>query len=91
MNVIIMIFTDIDECATNRYICVNGDCHNTEGSYFCKCHSGYELSPDRTSCEGTNYSNTQRETYVNMFHSLYFITILVRFTIPSFVMADDKL
>nr|XP_058947363.1 protein kinase C-binding protein NELL2-like [Pocillopora verrucosa] len=33
---------DIDECTKKTYGCdVNAECHNTEGSFFCKCKAGY--------------------------------------------------
>ena len=44
-------FSDIDECV-ERDLCENGRCTNTEGSYFCTCDLGYELSSDRTRCVG---------------------------------------
>lgn len=42
---------DIDECGTIAEVCEHGECHNTEGSYFCVCTTpGYELSPDKQRC-----------------------------------------
>ncbi|XP_028697794.2 epidermal growth factor-like protein 6 isoform X3 [Macaca mulatta] len=35
---------DIDECASGKAICpYNRRCVNTFGSYYCKCHTGFEL------------------------------------------------
>ena len=34
---------DIDECKTGEAVCsVHADCVNTPGSYYCKCHQGFE-------------------------------------------------
>ena len=34
--------SDIDECTFNRHNChSNADCENEEGSYTCKCVTGY--------------------------------------------------
>lgn len=41
---------DVNECETIRDVCRNGQCTNTEGSYFCTCNPGYEATPDRTAC-----------------------------------------
>ena len=41
---------DINECETIENVCEDGQCTNTEGSYFCICDEGYRLSPDRTRC-----------------------------------------
>lgn len=43
---------DINECLTQRDICGAGRCTNTEGSYFCTCDPGYELTEDRSRCIG---------------------------------------
>ncbi|XP_041040620.1 nephronectin a isoform X1 [Carcharodon carcharias] len=35
---------DVDECATGRVVCPRfRKCINTFGSYYCKCHDGFEL------------------------------------------------
>lgn len=35
---------DIDECASGKAVCpYNRRCVNTFGSYYCKCHVGFEL------------------------------------------------
>jgi len=35
----------MDECANNEAGCdlTNGYCHNTTGSYECRCYDGYEI------------------------------------------------
>ncbi|XP_006892479.1 PREDICTED: epidermal growth factor-like protein 6 [Elephantulus edwardii] len=38
------VCTDIDECASDKAVCpYNRRCVNTFGSYYCKCHIGFEL------------------------------------------------
>ncbi|XP_008060842.1 adhesion G protein-coupled receptor E2-like, partial [Carlito syrichta] len=39
------VCTDIDECGPPSYISCgrHADCHNVEGSHYCKCSSGYKL------------------------------------------------
>lgn len=45
------LFLDINECLTR-----NGDCSqictNANGSYFCSCNSGYQLSSNGLTCNG---------------------------------------
>ena len=43
---------DVNECSTQRNLCTNGQCVNTEGSFYCVCRDGSELTPDRTQCLG---------------------------------------
>ena len=43
--------TDINECANNSGGCSDG-CVNNEGSYYCDCPIGYELSDDKKNCVG---------------------------------------
>ena len=47
----ILFYVDINECANNNGGCSDG-CNNTEGSYYCTCSSGYELSGDNVTCIG---------------------------------------
>ena len=50
-HVIIMCYiADIDECKRDPNICGGGRCTNTQGSYFCTCDPGYELTSDRSRC-----------------------------------------
>ena len=42
---------DIDECAELSHNCVNADCTDTDGSFECTCHAGYDGAP---SCTGIN-------------------------------------
>ncbi len=51
---------DIDECAFQNGYCDHA-CVNTDGSYYCDCRDGYELSGDGFTCEG----NT---SLCNLFH-----------------------
>ncbi|KAI5146848.1 Epidermal Growth Factor-Like Protein 6 [Manis pentadactyla] len=48
---------DIDECASGRAVCrYNRRCVNTFGSFYCKCHVGFELkyTRGRHDCVDTN-------------------------------------
>lgn len=42
--------SDIDECISDP--CTNGDCVNTAGSYYCKCHTGFHRPPGKQACLG---------------------------------------
>ena len=44
---------DIDECQVNNGNCSH-HCKNTPGSYYCHCNHGYELQPDKLSCQGNS-------------------------------------
>lgn len=44
-------FVDINECASNNGGC-NQNCHNTPGSYYCSCNSGYNLASNGRACNG---------------------------------------
>lgn len=46
-------YIDIDECSLNTDYCEH-ICTNTNGSYTCKCKTGFELSSDGHHCSG-NY------------------------------------
>lgn len=52
IHTIFCLITDIDECATseNNDCDPNALCSNTEGSYVCRCLSGYQ--GDGRNCEG---------------------------------------
>ena len=45
------IHTDLDECQNMNSLCEQ-ICHNTNGSYKCRCRSGFELLGNGRSCEG---------------------------------------
>lgn len=40
---------DVDECAAGLAQCAHG-CLNTQGSFKCACHAGYELGADGRQC-----------------------------------------
>ena len=44
--------TDINECSIGNGGCQQ-TCVNTPGSYHCGCRSGYKLTNDNTTCEGS--------------------------------------
>ena len=48
---VISIYVDVDECFNKNGNCSH-DCHNTEASYYCECHAGYILQPNKHDCEG---------------------------------------
>lgn len=46
---------DVDECSSDSGLCQNGDCINLEGSYHCRCYTGFEISKDGKDCIGRLY------------------------------------
>lgn len=52
---------DIDECSRDSHICLNGHCSNTEGSYHCDCHPGYEVASQNASKSCTDIDECSRE------------------------------
>ena len=44
--------TDVNECEDENGGC-EAQCINTEGSYECRCPSGFRLGENRHECEGT--------------------------------------
>ncbi len=44
--------TDFDECAAGMHNC-RQICNNTVNGFTCSCYSGYQLSTDEASCNGT--------------------------------------
>lgn len=45
----------MDECSRPHKGGCEQRCVNTLGSYKCACEPGYELAPDKKSCEGEFY------------------------------------
>ena len=43
--------TDINECSRGTDLCEH-NCHNTIGSYYCSCDTGYFLTANGYSCHG---------------------------------------
>ena len=50
----ILIITDTEECKTHNGGC-DHICTNTNGSYYCTCHNGYDLTIDNSSCNGMKH------------------------------------
>ena len=73
------LFTDVDECL-NPSSCSH-ICENTVGSYKCRCHKGYRLSPRDHRCraEGIDISIALLVSYIQLRHlsshavSVYFL------------------
>lgn len=40
----------VDYCALNNQGCQH-ECINTEDSYYCQCHNGFVLNPDKKTCK----------------------------------------
>ena len=49
---LMLLFTDIDECANTPDPCGVGYCWNNVGSYTCICPKGYHWKPDIAQCKG---------------------------------------
>nr|XP_054762087.1 latent-transforming growth factor beta-binding protein 3-like [Lytechinus pictus] len=45
---------DINECELFTDVCSNGNCTNTDGSYFCTCSVGFQLGNANASCIDIN-------------------------------------
>ncbi|XP_041472517.1 uncharacterized protein LOC121421785 [Lytechinus variegatus] len=45
---------DINECELSTDVCSNGNCTNTDGSYFCTCSEGFQLGNGNASCRDIN-------------------------------------
>ena len=67
------LLTDIDECKT-RCNKAHQTCHNTPGSYYCPCDSGYYLHPLSEECVGMSMSNATY-TCINYHISCYIYNI----------------
>ena len=70
-------FLDIDECAMGSHQC-SQNCTNTQGSYFCSCQPGYDLSSiDQVTCQSMCtsllfiilYSRLETSIIRNLFNS----------------------
>eukprot|EP00794_Sanderia_malayensis_P007114 gene7114-7918_t len=48
---------DIDECVRTPYVCGRGQCLNQQGSYYCRCDSGYVFNATSKTCEDYNPCN----------------------------------
>ena len=68
-------YPDIDECAENTDGCAH-NCHNTAGSYYCSCNTGYRLNADGHACDGESStclssSCVQYSQYLQLCHVIY--------------------
>ena len=77
----ILVYADINECASNNGGCSDG-CNNTKGSYYCTCSSGYELSGDNVTCIGeskVNYLFSSKIVYSGMYMYKNSVTYIVKY------------
>jgi len=58
INVVRVLYVDIDECDMHRDICEQ-ICNNMDGSFACSCDPGYVLLPDHRSCIKGNRDQLQ--------------------------------
>ncbi|XP_041472705.1 serine-rich adhesin for platelets-like [Lytechinus variegatus] len=59
---------DINECELSTDVCSNGNCTNTDGSYFCTCSVGFQLGNGDASCIDINEclgNHTCNQTCIN--------------------------
>ncbi|BFG28238.1 hypothetical protein CerSpe_145120 [Prunus speciosa] len=67
---------DINECETlSSNPCNNGICHNLDGSYYCKCNSGYRNQDPKTCIPGTK--NTALKISLGVCLSFLVLLVLV--------------
>ena len=56
---LIYFSSDVNECSADSNPCDdNADCSNTEGSYSCRCKSGF--IGNGTTCQGSEYLTTRK-------------------------------
>ena len=48
---ILCVNAEVDECSEDLDNCEH-ECTNTDGSFTCSCHTGYQLNSDGHSCSG---------------------------------------
>ena len=78
----ILYYLDINECTRVFKICsklTNSYCFNNNGSYECKCNTGYEKINDR--CEGYNIAKYLYYIlffiYYTIYTILYYVSIII--------------
>ena len=65
-SLLILLNSDINECETIPNLCSH-NCHNTEGSYECSCHSGYSVDPDNSSlCQVNRPASVKRDHHYDV-------------------------
>ena len=82
-------FSDINECDNNEHNChVNANCTDTDGSFLCTCHSGYE----------GNGTNCTSEFVQNLIRNIVLLTLktstkcqTIEYSSTSLVIVTDLL
>ena len=62
------LIPDIDECSLNTHDCDSRSerrtCTNTPGSFTCGCQSGYQLAPNKKTCNGEGIETESHCTWI---------------------------
>ena len=70
---------DVDECRDGPAVCgVNGTCRNTDGSFRCTCHTGFQLSPATQQCTGTTTHQSSNNNNNNSRDNVYGAVIMTK-------------
>ena len=72
-------YTDIDECSEGTDKCEQS-CYNTPGSYVCLCDGGFQLLPDKLSCQGA-----MQKVAASIYHLSVFSILPPSLSVLSFV------
>lgn len=68
----------MDECRIMPFLCRNGRCRNTIGSFYCECADGYVLAQDAQHCRDVDECD---EVNIFIIFILHLLSILSMYTI----------
>jgi hypothetical protein len=76
-NLLIFIYlffysqSDVDECRNMPFLCRNGRCRNSIGSFVCECADGYTLSNDGQYCRDIDECQEVCKTDIIMYNHAF--------------------